>query len=88
MSAVPFQPTSADFERVVVARDVQSLARPSLSYWQDAWQRLKRNRRAVISLLIVIALGLFTVAGPWIWRVDPAAQDVDQISRGPALAAE
>jgi oligopeptide transport system permease protein len=87
MSAVPFEPTSADFERVTVARDAQSLARPSLSYWQDAWQRLKRNRRAVVSLLIVVALGLFTIAGPWIWRVDPAAQDVDQISRAPALAA-
>jgi oligopeptide transport system permease protein len=85
MSAVPFEPTAADFDKVESVRDVQSLARPSQSYWQDAWQRLKRNRRAVVSLSIVIALGLFTIVGPWLWRIDPAAQDIDQISRAPGL---
>lgn len=30
-------------------------------------------------------LAVFTVAGPWIWRVDPATQDVDQISQPPSL---
>ena len=25
------------------------------------------------------------MAGPWVWRVDPAAQDVDQISQAPSL---
>ena len=60
-----------------------ALVRPSLSYWQDAWRRLRSNRRAVVSLGIVIALFLFAVAGPLVWRVDPAAQDVDQISQPP-----
>jgi oligopeptide transport system permease protein len=32
-----------------------------------------------------VTLGLFTVAGPWVWRVDPSAQDVDQISQPPGL---
>ena len=36
---------------------------------------------------LIAALALFTVAGPWIWRVDPAAQDVDQVSSGPSLPA-
>ncbi len=71
------------FEHVTVAREVQTLTRPSLSYRQDAWLRLKRNRRALYSLYIVIGLLLFTVAGPWLWRVDPAAQDLDQVSRPP-----
>ena len=38
-------------------------------------------------LYLIAALALFTVAGPWIWRVDPAAQDVDQVSLGPSLPA-
>jgi len=59
------------------------LLRPSRSYWQDAWLRLKANRRALVSLYIVIGLLLFAFAGPLIWRVDPAQQDVDQISIGP-----
>jgi oligopeptide transport system permease protein len=88
MSAVPFEPAPGDFAKVAAGRPSQALARPSLSYWQDAWQRLKRNRRALISLVIVIALGLFTVAGPWVWRVDPAAQDLDLISQAPGLPAK
>ena len=43
--------------------------RPSRSYWQDAWARLKANRRAIASLNIIIFLMLFTFVGPLIWRV-------------------
>ena len=76
-----------DFEPVVAARSVQRIARPSQSYWQDAWRRLKRNRRALISLYLLVALGAFTVAGPWVWNVDPAAQDVARVSEAPGLPA-
>jgi oligopeptide transport system permease protein len=75
----------ADFQPAVVERRPQKISRPSLSYWQDAWRRLKLNRRALISLCLVIALLLFASIGPWIWRIDPAAQDVDQISRAPGM---
>jgi oligopeptide transport system permease protein len=71
------------FEPVHVDRQIQKLTRPSMSYWQDAWRRLKANRRAFISLYIVIALLLFTIAGPWVWTVDPATQDLDQVSKPP-----
>jgi oligopeptide transport system permease protein len=76
-----FEP--ADFAPAVVERRPQKISRPSLSYWQDAWRRLKLNRRALISLCLVVGLLLFALVGPWIWRVDPATQDVDQISRPP-----
>ncbi|HBX38797.1 MAG TPA: hypothetical protein DEG76_16580, partial [Pseudohongiella sp.] len=59
------------------------LVRPSRSYWQDAWQRLKANKRALVSLYLVVGLILFTFAGPLVWRVDPALQDIDQISLAP-----
>ena len=71
------------FEPVQVEREVDAISRPSLSYWQDAWIRLKANRRALISLYIVIALLAFTVLGPFVWTVDPAAPDLDQISTPP-----
>lgn len=70
---------------VVVDRALERIARPSQSYWQDAWRRLKANQRSLVSLCIVVALAAFTIAGPWIWRVDPTAQDVDQISQAPSL---
>jgi oligopeptide transport system permease protein len=87
MSVVPGDFPAADFERVSFERATQVISRPSLSYWQDAWRRLKMNRRALLSLYLVIALAFFTIAGPWIWRVDPAAQDVDSSSEAPSLPA-
>ncbi|HXS80179.1 MAG TPA: ABC transporter permease [Gammaproteobacteria bacterium] len=83
MSATPWQPTADDFAKAESRGDAQRIVRPSISYWQDAWQRLQRNPRALVSLGIVVALALFTIFGPWVWRVNPAAQDVDQISAGP-----
>ncbi len=74
-------PQAGEFERVTVTSDIQQLTRPSLSFWQDAWVRLKKNKRAMASLFIVVALILFTLIGPLIWRVDPAVQDLDQISQ-------
>lgn len=85
MSEASFQPAAIDFERVSHAREVQAISRPSLSYWQDAWIRLKANRRALFSLYLVIGIALFTVAGPIVWRVNPAAQDLDHVSRPPGF---
>jgi oligopeptide transport system permease protein len=80
-----FEP--ADFQPAVAERRPQKISRPSLSYWQDAWRRLRLNSRALISLYLVVGLFLFAVAGPWVWRIDPASQDVDQIDRSPGMPA-
>ena len=74
-----------DFSPLGTGESAQQLSRPSLSYWQDAWLRLKANRRALFSLFLVIALLLFTLVGPWLWRADPAVQDLDQISQPPGV---
>lgn len=83
-SSTPQIETALDaFEPLAVEQRGQQLSRPSLSYWQDAWIRLRANRRAIVSLYIVIALLLFTLLGPLVWRVDPSSQDLDQVSRPP-----
>ncbi|NNL78051.1 MAG: ABC transporter permease, partial [Desulfobacterales bacterium] len=64
-----YNPQAGDFEQVTVTSDIQQLTRPSLSFWQDAWVRLKKNKRAMASLIIVVALILFTLIGPLLWRV-------------------
>lgn len=83
--AVSYRPTTDDFTPVTTVESVEHISRPSLSYWQDAWIRLKKNQRALISLYIVIALAVFTLIGPLVWRVDPAMQDLSQISQSPAF---
>ena len=74
-----------DFSPATRTSQVEQLTRPSLSYWQDAWIRLRKNIRAIISLYIIILLGLFTTVGPVVWQVDPALQDLNQVSQPPSL---
>jgi oligopeptide transport system permease protein len=75
----------ADFLPADRSRAARGLSRPSLSYWQDAWIRLVRNRQALASLAIVCGLALFTIVGPLLWRVDPGEQVLTRISEPPSL---
>lgn len=84
--SISYQPKGPDdFIFVQKSESIQSLSRVSLSYWQDAWRRLKTNRQAIISLWVIIAIIFFTVAGPVIWQVDPALQDITRTSNPPSL---
>jgi len=56
-----YQLSAEDFRPLAATDTAEQISRPSLSYWQDAWRRLKQNPRAVFSLWIVIALIFFTV---------------------------
>jgi len=40
--------------------------RPSLTYWQDAWRRLKQNKVAMVSLAILILLSVLCIIGPYL----------------------
>jgi oligopeptide transport system permease protein len=56
------------------------------SLWRDAWYRLKRNRLAVISLFIFIAIVLFCVVGPFLSPWDSEEQDLLRGAGGPSAA--
>ena len=88
MTMQSYTPSAADFAPAEKTGDIHGLSRPSLSYWEDAWRRLKQNPRAIASLWIVLFLLAFSILGPVVWRVDSSAQNLDQISRPPTLGAE
>jgi len=48
--------------------------KPSLSYWQDAWRRLKKNQVAMVSLFIIILMILFAFVGPLFYDYDYTTQ--------------
>ena len=53
------------FERV--PKDIaqsQALVRPSLTYWKDAWRRLKKNKVAMVCLVFIGFIALIAIAGP------------------------
>ena len=61
---------------------------PAASYWSDVWRKLRTNRRAFCSLLIILMLLVFTLIGPLLWPLDPAQPNLDLISRGPTLGGQ
>lgn len=42
----------------------QAILRPSMTYWQDAWRRFKKNPIALISLVLIIVFAIMAFAGP------------------------
>lgn len=42
----------------------EKISQKSVSYWQDAWHRLKQNKIAMISLWILLLFTLISIAGP------------------------
>jgi len=57
-------------------RQDETLSRPSRSYWQDAWIRLRRDPLAVAGLGIILVIGLFAVFGPMVSAYTYDGQDL------------
>ena len=51
-------------------------ARVSLTYWQDVWRRLKKNKMAMFGLLIVASIVLFAIFGPLFTDFDYKDQEL------------
>lgn len=46
------------------------LVRPTITYWKDAWRRLKKNPIAMVSLGVLIILSIMVIIGPYIGGYD------------------
>ena len=68
-----WQPSTGDFAPKPKHQTEDAITRPAMSYWQDAWRRLKENKRALFSLYLIIGLVTFPLAGPYLWTIDPSA---------------
>ena len=55
-----FQPIRRDLD------EAEAIVRPSMSYWADAWRRLKQNPAAVVGLGIIIFLVIMAIIGPFL----------------------
>lgn len=42
------------------------IARPSISFWQDAWRRLKENKVAMFALVLLFVMTVMIIVGPYI----------------------
>ena len=53
------------------------------SLWIDAWNVLRKNRAAMVSVCIILTMAVLVVIGPWLSPYDYAQTDWDNISISP-----
>ncbi len=64
MSSIPKEKFSQIPKDIASA---QKIHRPSLSYWQDAWRRLKLNKVAMFSMWFVAFMAIVAIFGPMLF---------------------
>jgi oligopeptide transport system permease protein len=67
------------------ARDNERITGPSIGFWRDSWQRLKKNRAALVSLVLIVTLFAFAfVVGPLLTPFSPSDQNLARRYSGPS----
>lgn len=61
----------------------ETVVRPSISYWQDAWRRLKQNKVAMISLVFLIFIVLMCIFAPMIYPHPFDEQNIEFTNQTP-----
>lgn len=59
--------------------------RPSMTYWQDAWRRLKKNKMSMVGLVGIVFIILFGVVGPLLTSMSYSDQVNDFKNLSPRL---
>lgn len=73
------------FEPIRGRTDVaDEIVRPSITYWQDAWRRFKKNKPAMVGLVTVIIIILSAIFVPMFWPYDYATQIRGHENQGPS----
>ena len=74
------------WERVEMSTlDKEVISRPSLTYWQDAWRRLKKNYLSMIGLFFIILMGLLAILGPFFSNFSYSDQSLQLSNLPPRL---
>ena len=83
MSNVEF--TKKDFE--IVGKNIdesEKIVRKSLTYWQDAWRRLKENKLAILGLIIILTVLIMSIFVPIFTKFTYDFQDYNAMSQSPS----
>lgn len=67
------------------SKDKEQISRPSMTYWQDAWRRLKKNFLSMLGLSTIALIVLAAIFGPMIATHDYSTQDLSMASIPPSF---
>lgn len=65
---------------------LEASAEAGNSLGRDAWRRLRANKAAMVSLVLLALISIVVVIGPWLSPFNYFAQDYDAIWQAPSLA--
>lgn len=63
--------------------DAEGMVRPSMTYWQDAWRRLKKNKVATFSMILLIIMVFMCLFGPFMTKFKFNIGDSSVLNQGP-----
>lgn len=73
------------FEKLERKNDTaDSIVRPSITYWQDSWRRLKQNKIAIVSIVIMSVLILMCIFAPMFSPYHHEVTDTSNINAFPS----
>ena len=58
-------------------KDAEKIERPSLTFFQDGWRRLKANKVAMVSMIAIVVITLGAIVIPWFWPYSYKQQDLN-----------
>lgn len=78
------QLNSQSFKPVIPSASIDTIARPSTTYRQDAWRRLKMNKLAMMGLYTLGFIIALAVIYPWISAMSYSDQNLMQTNQWPS----
>ncbi|KYG59162.1 oligopeptide ABC transporter permease [Planococcus maritimus] len=66
-------------------QEAEKISKPSVSFWQDAWRSLKKNKGAILSLILFGLIVLMSFLGPVISPYEPNDQTITHANLPPKI---
>lgn len=67
-----------------VKKQKDTINRPSVTYWQDSWRKLKKNKLAIMGLIFVILITLCAILIPWLSKHDYTTNNLALTNQWPS----
>ena len=66
--------------------DAEEIGRPSITYWQDVWQRFRRDPLALMGLAVILIMGIMAIVMPMVSPYTYSGMNPAAMDQGPSWA--
>ncbi|MFS1513296.1 oligopeptide ABC transporter permease [Chengkuizengella sp. SCS-71B] len=63
----------------------EEITSPTLSYWKDAWLRIRKNVGAIVGIILLLVLAFMAIFGPMMTPYDAFEQDLSRAKLPPKI---